>query len=159
MHSGKRDLPYTNSHFPAKPTEFLSPSWDAAIWGEKTNHRRTKVAEEGWASRHPEHPSSNTSPSESSFGCDAPLQFCCNDGSEPNAPRWTLQAAAQRAFSTPTTRCSQWCSQLRRIGEPGLDTLTTGSALFLFFLSLEIFSPVRQWSWPFCYNKLSNSTP
>lgn len=42
---------------------------------------------------------------------------------------------SKRAFLTPTTRCSHWFSQQRQTREPGLDTPTTGSTLFLFFLS------------------------
>lgn len=42
MHSGKRNLPYTNSYFPAKPSEFLSPSSYAPSWGEKKQPQKDK---------------------------------------------------------------------------------------------------------------------
>lgn len=63
MHSGKRDLPYTSSHSPAKPSEFPPSSpWDAPSSGEKAGNRRTRAtpsrpaAQEGRAGRHPEPP-------------------------------------------------------------------------------------------------------
>lgn len=58
------------------------------------------AAQEGWAGRHWEYPGSHriTSVTEDSFGCDAPLWFCCNDGAEPNTSSWALQAGVQREY-------------------------------------------------------------
>lgn len=137
MHSGKRDLPYTNSHFPAKPSEFLSPSWDTLRRGEKTSYRRARgspshpAAEEGWASRHPEQPSSDKH-----FIFRKQFWMWCFLMVFLQWWVWAKHSqliaagcGSERAFSTPTTRCSQWCSQQRQTGEPGLDIPTTGSTL------------------------------
>lgn len=141
MHSGKRDLPYTNSHFPAKLSRVSFSLLRCSKlrwknWPQKDKRKPLSPSSRGGIRQQaPRTPQLKHCIFRKQFWMWSSLQFCCNDGSEPNTPSWTLQAVAQRAFSTPTTRCSQWCSQLRQIGEPGLDTPTTGSTLFLFFLS------------------------
>lgn len=166
MHSGKRDLPYTNSHFPAKPSASFSLLRRSKL-RRKTQPQEAKrkplppSPEEGWASRHPEHPAqTNTLSSESSFWCDAPLQLCCNDESEPNTPSWMLQAVAQREhFLLPQPDAPSGAPSWDRLESLGWILPQQPQHGSFSFCHLEFFSPVGEWSWLFCYNKLPNFTP
>lgn len=77
----------------------------------------------------------NTLSSESSFGCDASLWFCCNDGSEPNTPSRLLQAVAQREhFLLPQPDAPSGAPSRERLESLGW-IFPQQAQHFLFFLS------------------------
>lgn len=89
----------------------------------------------------------------------APLWLCCSDGAEPNTPRWTLQAAAQREpFLLPQPNAPSGAPSRDRL-ESLVWTLAQAQRCSSSLCHLEAFPPIIHWSWLFCYNKLPNSTP
>lgn len=147
MHSGKRDLPYTFSHFPAKPPEFLrSSSWDAPSSGEKAANKRTRatlshpVAEEGWASRHSWLRQNHFYLPKADLDVMLPYGFAAMMGLSQ-----TLPDECCRLWLTESIFCSH--NQIFPVIPPSRDRLKawvghscTDSTLFFFFMSPGNFS-------------------
>lgn len=169
MHSGKRDLPYTSSHFPAKPSEFLPfSSWDAPSSGEKVGNRRKRAtplspcSTGGTSQQTPRTPwlrQDHFSLQKAVLDVMLPYGFAAMMGLSQTLPAERCRLWLKESISTPTTKFSQWCSQQRQTGEPGLDTLAQAQCCSFSFCHLEILPPIIHWSWLVCYNKLPNSTP
>lgn len=64
-----------------------------------------------------------------------PYGFTAMMGLSQTLPAECCRLWLEESISYSHNRCSQWCSQQRQTGKPGMDTPTTGSTLFLFFLS------------------------
>lgn len=85
--------------------------------------------------------------SKSRFGCDCSLMALLQCwGRAKHSQMNAAGCGSKRAFPTPTTKCSQWCSQQRQTGEPGLDTLAQAQRCSFSLCHLKAFPPIIHWS-------------
>lgn len=155
-------FPYTCCHFPPKPAEFLPPSsLDTLSTGEKAGNRSTRSpSRPAVEADEPADTQSTLAQTETLLSLMTvldvmlPYGFAAMMGLSQALPAEHCRLWFKESIFH--SDCSQWCSQQGQTAEPGLYTPT--HALFS-HCHLEILSPIIQWSWLFCYNKLLNASP